>query len=161
MQHLNFGNTTQVVLLIFTIGYTATIFAEIYKCTTPEGIVNYSNKPCSANTISEIIKLGKQPPSTGIASKSTPTHKTPYVDIYITSWCPYCKQAMAYLDKQSIYYHKYDIEKDASAAARKKPIKPGYSGVPLTSINGQIISGFSESSFERALKKGDPSNPPE
>ena len=75
------------------------------------------------------------------------------VDIYVTSWCPYCKKAIAYLDAKGIEYNKYDIEEDESAAKRKKELVPNYSGIPLAVINGKIIKGFTEERYSAALEE--------
>ena len=147
-----FKRTCFLFCLLLASGWSPIALAKIYKCTTPVGKTVYSEKPCTANHISAIITPELPPPNTGDTA-STTTYSSPDVDIYITSWCPYCKQAMAYLDSQGIFYNKYDIEYDADAAARKRKLAPGYSGVPLTVINGQIISGFSENRFEQALKQ--------
>lgn len=74
------------------------------------------------------------------------------VDIYVTSWCPYCRKAVAYLKSQGIKFNKYDIEKDPEAAARKKVLAPGYSGIPLAVINGRILKGFSRERYAAALQ---------
>ncbi len=74
------------------------------------------------------------------------------VNIYVTSWCPYCKKAIDYLESNGIKYNKYDIEKDLSAATRKKKLAPNYSGIPLAVINGKILKGFSKSRYSAALK---------
>lgn len=137
--------------ILLTIGYTSAPLAKIYKCTTPTGKTFYSEKACATKNKSTII----EPQS--FLDNATPTATTadtinPDVDIYITSWCPYCKKAMAYLDSQGISYNKYDIEYDAEAAVKKKALAPNNPGVPLTVINGQVISGFSENKFERALR---------
>ena len=34
------------------------------------------------------------------------------VELYITSWCPYCKKAIEYFESRGIKYKAYDIEKD-------------------------------------------------
>lgn len=140
----------QLLWVLLCLSVTDTTFAGIYKCTSPSGKTVYSEKPCNANNSSEVIKPSSHKPSN---TGATTSYSIPEVDIYITSWCPYCKKAMAYLDSQGIYYNKYDIEYDAEAAAKKRQLVPGYSGVPLTVINGQVIRGFSEHSFERALKQ--------
>lgn len=75
------------------------------------------------------------------------------VDIYVTSWCPYCKKAIAYLDANEIKYNKYDIEEDVSAAVRKKELAPDYTGIPLAKINGIILKGFSREKYALALDK--------
>ncbi|MFZ2406741.1 MAG: glutaredoxin family protein, partial [Methylobacter sp.] len=77
----------------------------------------------------------------------------PQVDLYVTSWCPYCKKAIAFLDKNKIAYKKYDIEEDLYAADRKKTLAPEYRGVPLAVINGVAIRGFSEARYQQALPK--------
>jgi glutaredoxin len=79
--------------------------------------------------------------------------KTAQVDLYITSWCPYCKKAIAFMLKNNIAFKEYDIERDLDAAARKESIDPGYSGVPLAVINGTAIRGFSEAKYQKALAK--------
>lgn len=79
--------------------------------------------------------------------------QTAQVDLYVTSWCPYCKKAIAFMHKNNIAFHEYDIEQDLDAAARKESLDPGYSGIPLAVINGSIIRGFSEAKYQKALVK--------
>ncbi len=74
------------------------------------------------------------------------------VDIYVTSWCPYCKRAIAYLNAKGVKYNKYDIEKDLNAATRKKALAPYYNGIPLAVIYGKTIKGFSKKTYSAALK---------
>ena len=75
------------------------------------------------------------------------------VDIYVTSWCPYCKKAIPYLNVKGIKYNKYDIEKNMGAAACKKALAPNYAGIPLAVINGKTIRGFSKKRYSAALKR--------
>jgi len=78
---------------------------------------------------------------------------TPQIDLYVTSWCPYCKKAIAFLHKNNIAFNAHDIEQDINAATRKKELDPGYSGIPLAVINGATIRGFSEGTYQQALAK--------
>ena len=78
--------------------------------------------------------------SAGAASQPDPA--VPQVELYITSWCPYCKQAENFFRSQGIPFTSYDIEKDSSAAQRKEQLDSS-GGVPLAIINGQKIHGFS------------------
>jgi len=74
------------------------------------------------------------------------------VELYVTSWCGYCKKAKAFLKSKGISYTEYNIEKDSAAASRHRELnKRG--GVPVAVINGKKIIGFSESAYENALKK--------
>ena len=72
------------------------------------------------------------------------------VELYVTSWCPYCRQAMDFFRSRGIYYVVYDIEKDDSAARRKQELDPRR-GVPFAVINGVKIHGFSEEAYLKAL----------
>ena len=137
-------------LLLLPIAYS-----DIYKCNTPDGKTVYSGKPCSGN--SKPFTLRKE---TGFSTythqqiKNAPASQEaekPEVDIYITSWCPYCKKAMAFLRSEGIDFNSYDIEKDLDAAQQKRDIDPYYSGVPLAVINGKIIRGFSKRKYVQAL----------
>ena len=87
----------------------------------------------------------------GVAgSQSAPI--VPQVELYVTSWCPYCKQAKEFFRAQGISFTAYDIEED-SAAARHMEELDSRGGVPLAIINGQKIHGFSEIAYREALKK--------
>jgi glutaredoxin len=75
---------------------------------------------------------------------------TATVEIYITSWCPYCAQAIKFLQDNGIPYVAYDIEKDSEAAKRKERLSQ-QRGVPFAIINGKKIYGFSEQTYSKAL----------
>ena len=72
------------------------------------------------------------------------------VEIYTTSWCRYCKNAIAFLRSNRIDYTQYDIEKDPKAAAKMKALG-GKGGVPFAIINEKKIYGFSAESYKQAL----------
>jgi mycoredoxin len=74
------------------------------------------------------------------------------VEIFTTSWCPYCKQAKAYLKSMGIPYNEYDVEKSKEAMRRKKDLSPS-DGVPVAVINGQVVDGFSEATYDAALRE--------
>lgn len=74
------------------------------------------------------------------------------VELYVTSWCPYCKLARNFFISKGIPFEEYDIEKDEAAARRKKELD-GKRGVPFAVINGDRIHGYSEEAYTRALHK--------
>ena len=74
------------------------------------------------------------------------------VELYVTSWWPYCNQAKSFLASKGIEFKVYDIEKDAAAAQRKKQLDVGR-GVPFAVINGIKISGWSQRAYEAALEQ--------
>ena len=75
---------------------------------------------------------------------------TATVEIYITAWCPYCAQAIKFLQDNGIPYVAYDIEKDSEAAKRKERLSQ-QRGVPFAIINGKKIYGFSAEAYAEAL----------
>ena len=75
------------------------------------------------------------------------------VELYVTSWCPYCKKASDFFRSRGIPFTEYDIEKDKSAARRKKRLTRE-TGVPFAIINGKAIQGFKKTAYERALRGG-------
>lgn len=71
------------------------------------------------------------------------------VDIYMTSWCPACKTALAYVRQNGIAYSAYDIEKDHEANRRFE----GYNGkgVPLIVVGDKTMRGFNAGMLEQWL----------
>ena len=85
------------------------------------------------------------------ATNKSTTHE---IDLYVTSWCPYCKQAESWLDKQGLEYQRYDVEKDKAAAQRMYRLA-GSGGIPFAVINGVSIKGWSPEAYAAALKKNE------
>ncbi len=81
--------------------------------------------------------------------------KASKVELFTTSWCPYCRKAEAFLQANGIPFVSYDIEKDSQAAARKRQLDRR-KGVPLALINGQVLYGFSERLYRTALELDEP-----
>jgi glutaredoxin len=83
---------------------------------------------------------------------ATSSNSRPEVELYVTSWCPYCTKAKAFFDQRDIEYQVYDIEKDSAAARRKQQLDTGR-GVPFAVINGTKVSGWSAPAYQAALDK--------
>lgn len=127
--------------------------AEIYKWVDDEGKTHFAgNKPVGPAT-TQTFTPSEEPAAPGIQAAKQPQEaiSTLQVDLYVTSWCPYCKKAIAFLRGNNIAFNLYDIEQDAAAAERKKALDPNYEGIPLAVINGVKIRGFAEGEYRRAL----------
>ena len=135
-------------LLIALLATPSIASAELVKWVDANGKVHYSNsRPANAKR-STILDI--QPaPRVSRVEESTDSPET--VDLYTTSWCPYCAKARAYLRANNIPFIDHDIEKDVNAAQRKRQLDSSYSGVPLAVINGKLVRGFSENNYYRAL----------
>ena len=89
-----------------------------------------------------------------VDDKKTEKPAPPGVELYITKWCPYCKQARNFFRSRGIPFTEYDIEKDSRAARRKKRLDK-QKGVPFAVIYGQRVSGFSKALYEEALRRSE------
>jgi glutaredoxin len=75
----------------------------------------------------------------------------PRVEIFVTSWCGYCRKLESFLKSKKIRYSRYDIEKSSSARKRYEGL--GGMGVPVVKIGSDVIRGYSPEAILRALKK--------
>lgn len=74
------------------------------------------------------------------------------VELYVTSWCGYCRKAERYLTQKGVAYTAYDIEKDEGAKRRYRELG-GTGGVPLIQIGANQIKGFSPEAIDRYTGK--------
>lgn len=74
------------------------------------------------------------------------------VELFVTSWCPYCKKALAFFRSRGISVRSYDVERDKRAARRKRQLDR-HRGVPFALVNGVPIHGYNEAAYRQALEK--------
>ena len=84
-------------------------------------------------------------------SETIPAKPAKPVQIYMTDWCHYCREAQNYMKSRGIAFTAYDIEKDS--AAHKRYIELGGGGVPILVIGSKKMYGFSKEKFEYILKQ--------
>jgi glutaredoxin len=67
-------------------------------------------------------------------------YKNEKIEVFVTSWCPYCKQLESALKERKISFIRKDIE--GNSVARKEFAKLGAGGgIPVTKIGDKIIHG--------------------
>lgn len=88
----------------------------------------------------------------GVDKKTTSNAATTrkHVEVFVTSWCPFCKKLEAYLKDKNIKYTRYDIEKNR--AGFKKYQALGSGGIPITKIGKTVINGFQPDGIMQALR---------
>ena len=144
-------------LLLIAINFVAIqVMADMYKWVDKNGVVHFSDNPPASEKVVETLETSvyREPPPKPDRPVSEPVagqrdenagkadgHRSNQVEIYTTSWCRYCKKAIALLRANHIEYKAYDIEKDPKAAARMKALG-GSGGVPFAIINGKKAIGF-------------------
>lgn len=165
-------NLLTAALLIVAIFFFANqALAEIYTWVDRNGVTHISDVPPTSDQNVETLETPdypapspdstkhqivtkpiqiKVPQENAYSKKKARGNHTDEVEIYTTSWCPYCKQAIAFLRSNRIDFRQYDVEKDRKAAARMRKLG-GTGGVPFAIINGKKIGGFSLQAYKQAL----------
>ena len=164
---------TFVLLVIALFSFLNLAVADMYKWVDQNGVIHFSDTLPSTNNQVETMERtnypASNPESAPIKPKILPqptkkddTQEKVYnkrkrqriiskgVEIYTTSWCKYCKKAIAFLKSNRVKFRQYDIEKDLNAAKRMKALG-GTGGVPFALINGKRVYGFTLNRYSQAL----------
>ena len=131
-----------VLFVLIAVSFIAN--AQIEKWVDENGKTHYGTRaPSGRDTQNdEVPKF--QPTNSSVAKKER-------VVLYSTSWCPYCKKAKAYLNKNRIAFTEYDIEKDATAKRNYKSL--GGRGVPFLVRGSDVQGGFSAEKYDAFFKR--------
>jgi glutaredoxin len=158
------------VMIFFLLWSSVVLFlgdvalAALFRWVDDKGVVHIAdNAPVNQKNISplsiekdEAIPENNKSDSPGVrgpgsnSDKAVKETQPPQVELFTTSWCPYCKQARNFFQSRGIPFTEYDIEKDPKAALRKRQLD-NKEGVPLAIINGQPVHGYSELAYKKAL----------
>ncbi len=172
---INLKTALLSILLVFL--FSSMVNAEMYKWVDEKGVIHFQDYPPNLSPSVKVEKLsgeqlrfdnyieqgaksdGKKPYESVLKedAKNKRQGKKRYarnqsVELYVTSWCGYCKKAKAFLRARKIDFTEYDVEKDKDAARRHRKLNPR-GGVPVAVINGKTLFGFSQTAYESALKK--------
>lgn len=72
------------------------------------------------------------------------------VSIYSTETCGYCKMAKEFFQKNNVEFQEFDVGKDL--AKRQEMIeKSGQMGVPVITVDNDLIVGFNKPKLEELL----------
>jgi glutaredoxin len=148
-------------------------YAEFYHYTDSNGTVHcvdnissvperYRSQLKNAESLSDVSVVGVPGPSGHEPTSTNDPHAAGQpkksalqyngtVDVFVTSWCGYCKQLERFLDSKGIHYTAYDIEKDASALEQYKEL--GRRGVPVTRIGSSVVSGYNPDAILKAIER--------
>ncbi len=143
--------------------------AEMYKWTDANGTLHITDypppggggKPMNLDVI-HINRLGSDASGQKAAEGARPAARPPApspapsrvrqypkIEVYGTSWCPYCRDARNFFRSAGIPFEDYDLETDKDARERRG--KLGGSGVPVIIIGDQVVHGFSQEHIEEIL----------
>ncbi len=72
--------------------------------------------------------------------------------IYVKTWCPWCIDAIAWLDQRGYFYEKIDVQADRAAFNHMRSIS-GQSLTPtLETPDGKVLPDFDTGQLEKFLK---------
>jgi len=66
------------------------------------------------------------------------------VEVYTTSYCPYCVRAKSLLRAKGVEFNEIDVTDDPELRERMVELSGGRRTVPEIFINGKIIGGYDE-----------------
>jgi len=72
------------------------------------------------------------------------------VVVYVTSWCPACRQARNWLRRKQISHTVFNVERDSAARMELRAINPRGS-IPTFKIGRQVLVGFSPQGITQAI----------
>jgi len=165
---------TTSALLVTAALVAGTASAQVYRWTDKDGTVHYSEEPPPEGQPARKLELPEaerpKPGSGGAgearreetASRAAPPQPSrPYgapprpkcgalVDLYTTSWCPWCKKARDYFNGHGVAFVEHDIE------ATPGPVEVRYGldvdrRVPAALICGRLVRGYSPEQYQAAL----------
>ena len=72
------------------------------------------------------------------------------IKIYTTPSCVYCKMTKGFFAKNNVQYQELNVAADLKA--REEMIqKSGQLGVPVTTVDGEVIIGFDQERLSKLL----------
>jgi glutaredoxin len=72
--------------------------------------------------------------------------------LYVKTGCPWCAEAMAFLDQHQIAYHKIVVSGNASAMEEMVTLS-GQSKAPTMDWDGEILADFGAAELEPFLRQ--------
>lgn len=162
------GTQARIVALLMGLALADHAAADAYAWTDEEGTVHYEQAPPgkqrarriplqSENALPGVIT----PPAaaagaadarsrTGPARREATPKPAPQVELFTTSWCPWCKKAREWFRGRGLSFTEHDIEKDEGALERKLGLD-GDKHVPTAIIGGKVVKGYSPARYQAAL----------
>lgn len=149
--------------LALTVSWSTYSYADVLRYTDEAGRTHYVE---SLDKVPERFRsqLKDAKPLPGISKAPNVTYTNTYlakakrepaghkrVEIFVTSWCPYCQKLEAYLKDKHISFTKYDIEKDSQG--RKIHTQLGGGGVPVIRVGSKVLHGFNPIELDQIIKE--------
>ncbi len=73
--------------------------------------------------------------------------------LYTVTWCPHCVAIISFLDSNKIQYKNFDVEENDEWWQQALSRTGGVDIVPVIDVEGQVLWGVFDTSFESRLRK--------
>jgi glutaredoxin 3 len=80
------------------------------------------------------------------------------VVVYTTPTCVYCRQAKQFLSQRGVRFTEKNVAADPRAAQEMVRIS-GQQGVPVITVDGQVVVGFNQPRLMQLLDRAGPAGP--
>ena len=170
---MTLGNLMNRKILLFLlalfISYSIprTALADVYRYTDEAGQTHYVTNPEAIpkkyrsqasnphalpkiNRSESVLQRGAPKQTDRVISPTSTPRSAGSVQVFVTSWCPYCRQLEAFLKKNNVTYKRWDVERSKEGLKRFQQLGGG--GVPVVQIGSQVLRGFDEGELSEALK---------
>lgn len=160
---------TAVCAAALLVVLAGTALAEIYRYTDNRGELHfvddiakvpkkYRKQLENPQPLPEISVMDATPaPRRGKLEDAPPPRQNvsqgnAHVEVFVTSWCGYCKKMVRFLNEKGIPYTAYDIEKDPGAARTYREL--GGRGVPVVRVGSHVVRGYNPEAVLSYLQEG-------
>lgn len=130
-------------VIVLQVAFAQVVSAKLYTWTDRNGVIRRTYYPPPPDQVGKENRMQQVP--------ALQQRSDNQVELFVTSWCPYCKKAKEFFRSRGIKITVYDVEKNQQAAARKKKLD-GRGGVPFAVINGRNIHGYAPDQYANALR---------
>jgi glutaredoxin len=74
------------------------------------------------------------------------------VEVFVTSWCGYCRKMLGFLQEKGIPFTVRDIERDNNAARAYREL--GGNGVPVVRVGSHVVHGYNPEAVMEYCNEG-------
>jgi len=74
------------------------------------------------------------------------------IEVFVTSWCGYCRKMLGFLQEKGIPFTVHDIEKDSNASRAYREL--GGNGVPVVRVGSHVVHGYNPEAVMEYYNEG-------
>jgi glutaredoxin len=126
--------------------------ADFYKWEDEKGATQITDYPPPQDKTAKNVQIHSKDQSEDLTNSQNEPPKEPDVILYTKNDCPDCDKTREFLKSKNIIFTEYNTDTDKNAAIKRKEIDDN-EDVPFAIIYKNRVYGFSESVYERLLKK--------